>query len=49
MIVPDICKFWDTDANSAKSPVKVHQKVRKFAKKGIGLKKYTTAGGGGGD
>ena len=38
----DICQFWGTIALFIY--VKVHQKVRKFA-----WKKYTTAGGGGGD
>ena len=31
LIVPDICQFWDT--TTWFSPVKVHQKVRKFATK----------------
>ena len=51
--IPDICQFWDTTALF--SPVKVHQKVRKFAicvicaKQGTDLKKYTTIGCGGCD
>ena len=46
--IPDICQFWDTTALF--SPVKVHQKVRKFAirvicaKQSTDLKKYTTIG-----
>ena len=55
---PDICQFWDTAALF--SPVLVHQKYPKLAKIGqniafsalkkcTDLKKYTTAGGGGGD
>ena len=51
--IPDIFQFWDTTALF--SPVKVHQKVRKFAicvicaKQGTDLKKYTTIGCGGCD
>ena len=46
--VPDICQSWDTI--ELFSPVKVHQKVRKFAirvicaKQSTDLKKYTTIG-----
>ena len=39
--ISPICQFWDTTALF--SPVKVHQKVRKFATK------FCVAGGGSGD
>ena len=60
MIVPDICQFWDTGAKAlykyTKKCVNLQQNSQNrpkfcvlFAKKGTGLKKYTTVGGGGGD